>query len=947
MSLRVAAGIVKRGTVVPPATIIELNRESLQGTLGQWRSPGVLDPRTAWRITTDGPTPTASTGPGGGANPTTRAVTAADGYAFTESSEPAATDGPWSLESPAFDASQGTLELLFDLHQNFGNGAITDGTLTVQGWNGSAWSAIGNAITGSQQSSPTAPWRPSTDFGVYDSTGFSNSDFRWRFLATRGVHADQFNYDFALDNLVIKGPPEAQQPRTDFDFETGVRRLHVAKDGADPLDGQTPDLEFTTIQAALDAALPGDVISIADGVYYEVLSLTGKAGTPALPIWIVAENRGGAVVSNAIPGAQQATATWQAEGGGIYSLAVAARPFAAWIGDTMLPQWTLADLSASTFQAEANTQTGFAAASFTKPNLGYAFDAGRVRVRLPDASNPNGQAVAVTNGSSQVLLTLTGSPYVIVDGLTFEGSGHTYAVNAATGSSNATVRNCVFKGCRHGVRCGAAATLVEWNEFIGVPGMEQFGKDLRALNGAGSDVHARYHDDYNFGLKFGFNTERFSPVLDGSIDIPSVPANTGVEVVFNLVRDAYAATRIAQHAGGAFLSNVCRGLVGPAVRTAALANDLAGDLRIASNRFLDCQRPLVHTGLSKFKRHLVYRNLVLNLDTEVARPPYLIDVRNLGTGAEVHYYQNTFINRIGGQDGYGSFGTGHRVFFGSPSSLPPPPPPPPPPTGLISDEIIVPSGFAMANLAYDNRFLTINIDSAYGTNMGNPAAPLALNDSWKTWNVVALDGNSEKGIKACLPGITHAKGTEGIILRTAAYDPNAQIAQWIKDSYGQDSRATHAAMISTEHKATITNGVFQCMVRKTHHEDGDHTSLWMLAEDGGYPPEIDIFEQVRGDTMGNGLSINVHGAGGDVFQRFPSITLDDWTLIETRITPSTISFAYNGTVVKTASNPYPNRVLYPLFTFECNGNWPTSVGRSTSYTGQGSVYEFAYWRMWK
>ena len=187
---------------------VTLVTEDFQGTIGSWNlaTPGADDPEDAWSRE-ENATPTGATGPSGGPNPTTRAATAGNGYAYTESSISA--DSPWSMESPDLDASLGTITMTFDLHMRFGSvGGIGDGTLAIQGWNGSAWSTISSTIVGSQQTNAADAWLASTGFGTYDSTGFSNSDFKFRFLFTKGTGATA-NYDCSIDNVLIVGPPGA------------------------------------------------------------------------------------------------------------------------------------------------------------------------------------------------------------------------------------------------------------------------------------------------------------------------------------------------------------------------------------------------------------------------------------------------------------------------------------------------------------------------------------------------------------------------------------------------------------------------------------------------------------------------------------------------------------------------------------------------------------------
>lgn len=188
---------------------VTLLTEDFQGIVSSWNlaTPGLDDPQDAWARDEDA-TATSSTGPAGGADPTTRAPTVGNGFAYTEASN--SGESPWSMETPDLNASLGTLSITFDVHMRFGSaGGIGDGTLEVQGWNGTAWTTIGADITGSQQTTAGAAYLPSSTFDTYDSTGFSNTDFKFRFLFTRGANAFTGNYDCAIDNVVVTGPPGA------------------------------------------------------------------------------------------------------------------------------------------------------------------------------------------------------------------------------------------------------------------------------------------------------------------------------------------------------------------------------------------------------------------------------------------------------------------------------------------------------------------------------------------------------------------------------------------------------------------------------------------------------------------------------------------------------------------------------------------------------------------
>lgn len=223
--------------VPPPDPLEELSNVNFFDGFSDWTTPGSEQPETAWSRAdarlNENPALTGSTGPNGGAFPVTLLATEGQFYGYTESSSVA---GPWSLESPEFDASVGELELTFNSYHNYGQGNLTDGTLIVQGWNGSAWSQIGPSIVGSVQTDRSSAYSSSSDFGTYNSAGFSNPDFRFRFLFTKGVgdgSFPDFNYDCALDNIAVVGPPDAQVNPPTPSPSPGVFLSLSGEDGVD------------------------------------------------------------------------------------------------------------------------------------------------------------------------------------------------------------------------------------------------------------------------------------------------------------------------------------------------------------------------------------------------------------------------------------------------------------------------------------------------------------------------------------------------------------------------------------------------------------------------------------------------------------------------------------------------------------------------------------------
>lgn len=227
---RAEAATAAIGQRAADGVVVNVEDFSGQPSEWSWRTPGSDQPFSAWDRAVDRVGLSPTTGPNGGADPVTRAVVDGRAYAYTEASVP--ENSVWTIESPEFDAAQGTLTLTFDLHMRFGRtGGQTDGTLVVQGWNGSRWSKIDQAIIGSKHTSATAPYLASTEFGTYTSADYRNSDFKFRLLFAEGSGGGTFPYDCALGNLRITRQANSR-PRP-----TGIIQSFRGEDGVDNFPG--------------------------------------------------------------------------------------------------------------------------------------------------------------------------------------------------------------------------------------------------------------------------------------------------------------------------------------------------------------------------------------------------------------------------------------------------------------------------------------------------------------------------------------------------------------------------------------------------------------------------------------------------------------------------------------------------------------------------------------
>ncbi len=442
MSIRWISGVLGDGVAIPDGEIVTLVDESFEAGFGTMVTPGSDEPAEAWSRG-NGATPTTSTGPDGGSDPNNRSVNPALFYAFTEGTPAGGGIGPqrtYTMETREFDAGLvGLSTLTFDLHMRFGSqGGIADGTLFIEGWNGSAWSQISNSITGSQQSSADVAYQPSTNFGIYTSSGFANSDFKFRFRMVTGAQSN--NYDTAVDNIRVDGPgadlPDPPDPNPvdarALAFNTGLRRLHVSQSSTPPVDGSTPNQTFTNLQTALNALQAGDVLTIGAGNYFGRFNRSNLQGSVNNPVWIAEEVLGTVQILDVEVAAFNGNQNWAGPfgaGNDRYTANLGDTYMCAHDGD-FLPKYS------SVGVLDAATASGQ-----NKPVQGCAVSGNTLHIRLKNAQDPNGQQVIVTASTGNNVVSFSNCANVIWDGCTIQGGGAQSGIVFDTSCTNPTIVN--------------------------------------------------------------------------------------------------------------------------------------------------------------------------------------------------------------------------------------------------------------------------------------------------------------------------------------------------------------------------------------------------------------------------------------------------------------------------------------------------------------------------
>lgn len=178
--------------------------------------------------------------------------------------------------------------------------------------------------------------------------------------------------------------------------EPTLRTLFVAPWGDDGNPGTDPGAPLATIQEAADRAQPGDLVSIAPGVYREEVTVP-TSGTASQPI--VFRGEPGAILDGA-DAAIAAGVAWTPEANGVFSLVPG---FATGHVVTELGRLFRYDLPADLAALPAG------------PPGGFRFDGTTLRVKLSDGSSPAAHTMHVARRENGFYLD--GRSHVRVEGL--------------------------------------------------------------------------------------------------------------------------------------------------------------------------------------------------------------------------------------------------------------------------------------------------------------------------------------------------------------------------------------------------------------------------------------------------------------------------------------------------------------------------------------------------
>jgi hypothetical protein len=420
----------------------------------------------------------------------------------------------------------------------------------------------------------------------------------------------------------------------------GARWYVDASRGDDTADGKSAQTAFKTLARGFKALKGGETLVVGPGVYYEgPLTVEDFAGTAAQPTWIVAEPRGQATISAAWKEAALGQVKWADQGNGVYAAPRAIPPLFGWIGERgFLFRYLKLDHLRAAKAPIRGRKT-----EVNGPEHGFAWEDGKLYLKLPGGADPNGKSVMFSRPSwgergAAAVLRLQGSPHVIVDGFRVQGSG-TYGIQFD--APNATVRNCVFEYCREGVGV-KDDSLVEWCEYS-YPGFYELAEESKARNNGKVCIYP-LTKEYHTGNWF-----------EGSLAYPDTdakdPAPKRVEVRYCYAHDCFDGLEMGGWDDSEAHHNVFLHCYDNCVEMETWTENHSRNLRFHHNLLLSCPAgPMSHQVCNDTQKlegpHYVYRNVICGYDDHGWNPWVVIkskchDIKGL------YYYHNLVLVESG------------------------------------------------------------------------------------------------------------------------------------------------------------------------------------------------------------------------------------------------------------------------------------------------------------
>jgi hypothetical protein len=141
-------------------------------------------------------------------------------------------------------------------------------------------------------------------------------------------------------------------------------------------------------------------------------------------------------------------------------------------------------------------------------------------------------------------------------------------------------------------------------------------------------------------------------------------------------------------------------------------------------------------------------------------------------------------------------------------------------------------------------------------------------------------------------------------------------------------------MISSERSHAQTHGYWEVRARFTNTSKGHHWAIWLLPQDGAWPPEIDLVEVVG--QQPHRFFMNAHGTGSSQLVWFSPDDPSGWHTWGFLWTEDDLIWYVDGVARKRISN-YINKPMYLLISPEIGGSWAGHPDKSTVWPMEAEI----------
>lgn len=264
--------------------------------------------------------------------------------------------------------------------------------------------------------------------------------------------------------------------------------------------------------------------------------------------------------------------------------------------------------------------------------------------------------------------------------------------------------------------------------------------------------------------------------------------------------------------------------------------------------------------------------------------------------------------------------------------------------------------------------LTVGVPNGYKLVWRKEFVQIVLDKEPSPWasyflryNVRALAGNADEGIKVSDEFMTRGTGrSAGAALRAdGRWDIRTRYLHEASDGtlklrafplatemrYEFWGYPYVASMISAERAPGQVYGYWETRVRFNRIGKGQHLAIWLLPDDGSWPPEVDLLEVIGNDPHQFYANLHLSDGAGPPINSYPEpASATGFHTIGFLWTPTKMKWTIDGRVIRQQANVLNTKPMHILVSWEIGSKWPGDPDNTTLWPAE---VELDYVRVYK